>query len=160
MRAYFFGNFYLSSIQQGIQAAHVTHELFLKYVTPQGSVSSDAVFVQLKATAPLLEWAASHKTMILLNGGDQDGLEYIYGRLEELTSVLHLPFAKFHESKGALNGALTSMGIIVPQHIYEMLPEEYSEARISELHNNPQDMRVQIAEAQLAALIKTYGLAK
>ena len=31
MRAYFFGNMYLSSIQQGIQAAHCLGEMFLKY---------------------------------------------------------------------------------------------------------------------------------
>ena len=54
-RAYFLGNMYLSQIQQGIQAAHVTSELFSSY-TDELSVESDI----------LCKWAESHKTMILL----------------------------------------------------------------------------------------------
>ena len=43
MRAYYFGNMYLSSIQQGIQAAHATHELFNKYM-PQPSTEGECCF--------------------------------------------------------------------------------------------------------------------
>ena len=60
MRAYYFGNFYLSSIQQGIQAGHVTHELFVKYPDRHIPASQGD---------RLWEWAEHHKTMILLNGG-------------------------------------------------------------------------------------------
>ena len=48
MRAYFWGNMYLSSIQQGIQAAHVVTEMFAKYVDNE-----------FRAERDLREWAAS-----------------------------------------------------------------------------------------------------
>ena len=110
MRAYYFGNMYLSSIQQGIQAAHVTAELFSHYprYSDQGDVEKQEM---------LYEWAQNHKTMILLNAG--------YG--EEIHSLRQMfmvpdnpyPWAAFAESPEALDGALTSIGIILPERIYE-----------------------------------------
>ena len=58
MRAYFFGNLYMSSIQQGIQAAHAVADMFIKY-----SNENEPNY------HPLREWATDHKTMILLNAG-------------------------------------------------------------------------------------------
>lgn len=108
MRAYFFGNMYLSSIQQGIQAAHVVHELFLKYPPD--------VFAD-KTTQTLYEWAKDHKTMILLNGGYAEALEDLHAFFESPTNPY--PFTWFHEEKASLNGALTSVGIVLPEKIYE-----------------------------------------
>jgi hypothetical protein len=108
MRAYFFNNFYLSSIQQGIQSAHVVHELFVKYrVTSCGRV--------LK----LHDWAENHKTMIVLNGGHSASLRALYVELEALAEELQLPIASFHEDEDSLDGAFTSIGIIVPESIYD-----------------------------------------
>ena len=106
MRAYFFGNMYLSSIQQGIQAAHVTHEFFTKY---KGDVDPVASI--------LWEWALNHKTMILLNGGYAEALEDLHAFFESPSNPY--PYTWFHEEKASLNGALTSVGIVLPEKIYD-----------------------------------------
>ena len=67
MRAYFFGNMYLSSIQQGIQAAHVVGELFTSYSESRTNAMSEGGKL-------LWEWACDHKTMILLNGGYSENI--------------------------------------------------------------------------------------
>lgn len=102
MRAYFFGNMYLSSIQQGIQAAHCMTELFVKY---------------LQKSPTLHDWAVNHKTMILLNGGDMKALCDIRWLLEEDENSY--PWTFFEESVDALSGALTCVGIILPEKVYE-----------------------------------------
>ena len=107
MRAYFFGNMYLSSIQQGIQAAHATHELFIKYNQPG------------RAQAYLLDWATDHKTMILLNGGYAATIQELVDFFGEQDGPYGLyPFAPFYEEEASLNGALTTVGIILPEKIY------------------------------------------
>lgn len=106
MRAYFFGNMYLSSIQQGIQAAHVTAEMFVKYANTKGPNYH-----------PLHEWAAGHKTMILLNAGYAEVLYDLLGFFS--LSDNPYPWAEFHESETALNGAFTSIGIVLPGRIYD-----------------------------------------
>lgn len=108
LRAYFFGNMYLSPIQQGIQAAHVVTKLFARFPTLQYGPA----FFTLHA------WANEGVTKILLNGGYQSNLAVIYDVLETLCPALELPFAKFHEEQDALNGALTSVGVIVPEEVY------------------------------------------
>ena len=112
MRGYFLCNMYLSSIQCGIQSAHVVAEMFIKY---RG----------LAAESTLIEWATNHKTMILLNGGYQSELEEFYNYV--LTAgrdqTNHYPFAIFHEELDALNGATTSVGIILPEKVYAATAE-------------------------------------
>ena len=120
MRAYFFGNFYLSSIQQGIQAQHCTAELFIKYCgfSPQKLQQNE-----------LEEWAHNHKTSILLNGGDCEALQGIVDLLNNGTNPS--PWARFRESTGALNGATTCVGIILPEKMYSDEAKSYvrSESR-------------------------------
>ena len=101
LRAYFFGNMYLSSIQQGIQAAHVVAEMFIKY---HG----------LHPT--LIDWANAHKTMILLNGGYSEELHRLHGVFASRENPY--PYAAFRESEQALEGAITSVGIILPEYIW------------------------------------------
>jgi len=113
MRLYTFTNFYLSSIQQGIQPLHVTSELFVKYpneLRTQSSVYPDAI---------LQEWAKNHKTVVCLNGGNNADLNEIWVKLNSFGLTLNLPFAKFHEDEQSLGGVVTSMGIVVPTEIYE-----------------------------------------
>ena len=107
MRAYFFGNMYLSSIQQGIQAAHVTHELFNKY-TDKSSQTDEA--------SGLYDWSRNHKTMILLNGGYADNLRNLIAFFTQ--SGNFYPWASFTEGQDSLDGALTCVGIILPEKIY------------------------------------------
>lgn len=106
LRAYFFGNMYISPIQQGIQAAHVVTKLFTSY-------SEDGVAGEM-----LHDWGRNGVTKILLNGGYQSNLEDIHSTFEFIAPKLGLPYMKFHEEEAALNGALTSVGIVVPEEIY------------------------------------------
>lgn len=107
-RAYFIGNMYLSSIQQGIQAAHVLQEMHNKY------------YVMSNGAARILrEWGQHDKTMILLNGGYSSALNELYNDLMFWShNGTEFPVAKFNEEYDALNGALTSVGIILPEEIY------------------------------------------
>lgn len=122
MRFYGFGNYYLSSLQQGLQSAHAVGELFTQ--TELGSESFNMVY----------DWAKNHKTMVLLNGGNALNLQELYDFFGELKAQgMHLPFAKFHEDEQSLGGALTYVGVIVPEKYYEaaatsrrMRPEEAS----------------------------------
>jgi len=114
MRAYFFGNMYLSSIQQGLQAAHVLAEMFVKYETKciiENKYDSNNVSAYLK------EWGTQHKTIILLNGGYSETLNGLCNFFDNVENPY--PWSYFNEGQDALNGALTSVGIILPERIYE-----------------------------------------
>lgn len=106
-RAYFFGNMYLSSIQHGIQAAHVVTTMLTSYNddTPERTV--------------LLEWATQHMTKDLRVGGYQSTLNTIYEILKKTCPVIGVPFCKFHEEQDALNGALTSVGVVLDTNLLD-----------------------------------------
>lgn len=120
MRLYTFTNFYLSSIQQGIQPAHAVSDLFVKYddrkTTEYGLLS---------------EWARDHKTMICLNGGNAAGLREIWAIVSTLGNRLRLPHVKFHEDHQSLDGTMTCIGIILPQFAYEAAAEIRSQGQAS-----------------------------
>ncbi len=107
-RLYTFVNFYLSSIQQGIQSAHVTHSLFVKYPTESDS-------------SILWDWAKNDKTMIVLNGGASSDIRTAFEALQHL-KVEHdgeqLPIECFYEDD-SLNGMMTSFGVVVPRCFYD-----------------------------------------
>lgn len=105
LRAYFFNNMYLSSIQAGIQSQHTTAEMFVKYL-PFDHKCSDTLY----------DWAIHYKTTIVLNGGMQSELQEILSLLQEKNNPY--PFAFFKEAEYSLNGALTNVGIILPERIY------------------------------------------
>lgn len=102
MRAYFFQNFYLQGIHAGIQSQHTTAEMFVKY-----SVNSEQ-------GSALFDWAINHKTTIVLNGGSQADLVII----EDLLEYSKFPWASFREEQNTLNGALTNVGVILPDYVY------------------------------------------
>ena len=106
MRAYFFGNMYLSSIQQGIQAQHCTAELFVKYQAGHPEKLHDTLY----------QWARLHKTSILLNGGGSVELQNLVDILN--TNMNPYPWATFRESSEALNSVRTCVGIILPERVY------------------------------------------
>ena len=105
-RAYFFGNMYLSSIQQGIQAAHVVADMFMKYEQDN-----------LVALDILHEWATSHKTMVLLNAGYSEEIRALHRLFDDRGNKY--PYDYFTEAAEALDGALTCIGIVLPNAVYE-----------------------------------------
>lgn len=121
-RLYTFINFYLSSIQQGIQSAHIVSELFTKY---SNSFEKDVLY----------DWANNHKTIIVLNGGTSFDLRHDYIHVSNFADTLSksksnssklgrwfLPHAFFTEDFNALgaydNGVVTGFGIILPEEIW------------------------------------------
>jgi hypothetical protein len=98
MRFYAAGNMYLSSIQQGIQAFHCLGEMTLDY-------TGNKMFE---------DWLSIHKTLICVNGGNNESLQALYALLSES----EYPVAKFHEDEASMAGMLTCVGIIVPEKIY------------------------------------------
>lgn len=110
MRAYFFTNFYLSSIQQGIQPAHCMADMFIKYKNSE---------ISCKEHETLYTWATYHKTMICLNGGTSVDLAELWKQIADIAQILNLPCGTFNEDEG-LNEALTCVGIVVPEEIYEL----------------------------------------
>jgi len=106
MRAYFFGNMYLSSIQQGIQAAHCTAEMYMRYHSGTGKIQN--------CRAGLYNWAAHYKTMVLLNGGDTNSLYDIWEHCDSGDN----PYAWAYFEEAGVRKALTCVGIILPERIY------------------------------------------
>lgn len=113
LRAYFFANMYLPSLHAGIQSQHTTAEMFVKYAKPNTIFFNKDDEVQ---RGILFKQASDHKTTIVLNGG-------MSGDLAEIKSLLShtdnpYPWAYFNETEYALNGALTNVGVILPERIY------------------------------------------
>lgn len=109
MRIYHFGNFYMSSIQQGIQAAHAQMEMFVKY--------NNYGEEEHQATGMLFEWARNHQTMICLNGGMDTNLQDIKRLMAQPENPY--PWSSFNESGEAMNHMLTNVAIVLPERIYE-----------------------------------------
>lgn len=104
MRLYTFCNYYLSSLQQGLQTAHVVHELFNKYKRREGEQQ-------------LFDWSLNHKTIIILNGGNCATLSDLKLFLDNEGN--DFPFESFCEDQQSLNNALTCVGIVLPERIYD-----------------------------------------
>lgn len=103
MRFYSFTNAnYMSQLQLGLQTAHCVAEM--SYRHPEH-------------TSMYSIWAEHHKTMVILNGGNCADLEDLYNFLNDLDNPY--PFAKFHEDKASLNEAITCVGIVLPEEVYE-----------------------------------------
>jgi hypothetical protein len=106
-RLYSFVHVHITPLQKGLQTAHVVGELF-------------AFNTKGKKRRILDKWAGSHKTIIILNGGNTLNLETLTGRIARLGDALQLPYIHFKEDKATLNGSTTAVGIIVPNSIYTM----------------------------------------
>jgi hypothetical protein len=71
----------------------------------------------MKLYRTLWDWNKNHKTWVLLDGGYASNLRRIaeiFKKYEE-----EFPWAEFHEEQDALDGALTAIGIILPEFIYD-----------------------------------------
>jgi len=120
MRFYAFGNYYLSSLQQGLQAKHSGDELEIHYsryreLAEQGQIETTSPLYQ--AWDALDDWRKNHKTVILLNGGNHQDLVDLHHFIEQGHGKF--PYAIFHEDHKSLNGAATSVAIVLPAYIYE-----------------------------------------
>lgn len=165
MRAYFFGNMYLSSIQQGIQAAHVLAEMYNKY----DNTGSQEFSI-------LDTWARDHKTIVLLNAGYSEEIHNLvafFATEVDGKEANPFPFAWFKEGKDALDSALTCAGIILPEEIYNA-----SRALREGPKGDPMQLLTQAVkgdmtgldpwngykptmwEQELAARLNNYGLAR
>jgi len=118
MRLYSLINFYISDLQRGLQTAHCVSEISTRYVktSPEHDVFED--------------WAINHKTIIILNGGNSAMLRSACEILGDSAVKLNLPWSAFHEDENSLDGALTSVAIIVGPEIYAAriypeMPESY-----------------------------------
>lgn len=109
-RAYFWGNFYLSSIQQGIQALHCLGEMFVKYAA-EGEEREDMLY----------DWADHYKTVVVLNGGDSSDLMQLTANMA--VDGNDLPWASWAEDYRSLKNAVTCVGIIVDEKIIANVDE-------------------------------------
>ena len=63
------------------------------------------------------DWATQHKTVVLLNGGNQQSLQDLHAFLDDKANPY--PYGQFKEDNQSLNECLTCVGIILPEKIYE-----------------------------------------
>ena len=113
LRCYTFTHFMLSSIQQGIQAGHASMEIVNKYLVERDLVERGWVDGYAEQVN---DWIANHKTIVCLNGGNSDGVREIKTFLDNANNPF--PYAGFFEDEQSLNGALTSVAIVLPERIF------------------------------------------
>ena len=154
MRLYSMINMYLSPIQHGIQTAHVQNEMHLK-----------AHFdIDPKPLQTYLEWAKNHKTIIVCNGGNAASLLDFIGLFSDPQNPYL--FSWFNEDEDSLNGALTCVGILLPEEIYGVTAEFVFDNKTRErvkiykyikydevvaVYNNPNDYMYQLIDAVKSA---------
>ena len=133
MRLYTLTNVYLSSIQKGIQSAHLAVDLVRKYdqKIPQALPPyKDGIFSDKDdISTKVRDWADNHKTMIVLNSGNSAMLGNLQRAFEiydvqakkaksDRTPVI--PYAFFREDEESMNGTLTCVGCILPKTLYSV----------------------------------------
>ena len=119
LRFYCFVNFYLSSIQQGIQTGHCAVDLVMKYLVTSPHKSGITPYQR-----SLVEnWASLHKTFITLNGGPAAGID---AAQDAITAAYDFPWVAFYEDMDSLKGLKTCVGVVVPEYIFnaKFSPEE------------------------------------
>lgn len=109
LRFYSFINFYLSPIQQGIQTAHLVHEMFNKYPI----YTSVGVMDTASTSFSLYDWSQDHKTIIVCNAGVDSDIQEL---MDEFAKHKY-PFQEFREDEG-LCSARTGCAIVLPEEIY------------------------------------------
>jgi len=137
MRFYAMGNMYLSSIQQGIQAAHALGEMVLTYNQPE-----------LRVDYKFHDWLENHKTMVLLNGGRSVDLVAMLELLKRPENT-GLPIGWFCEDDDSLQGILTTVAVVLPERLYGVSRDEIMD------HPDMTDW-----EKELMMTIKSMSLAR
>jgi hypothetical protein len=131
MRAYFFCHSWLSGIQKGIQGAHAISSLV-------NVAGGGADFMKIYG-----EWATNHKTMIFLEGGNQDSLKdwhsFLAAQPHKVPSQKKplaeqhytMPFYIFHEDDESLNDCATAVVVLVSTKLCEAI-DNYREMKRGE----------------------------
>jgi hypothetical protein len=96
---------YLGSLQKGLQTAHVVSDLAMASV------------MDSKIRGAFMQWACTDKTIIVLNGGNSASLEAFEKFLGD--TGCQWPWAAFREDEQSLNGAITAVGVVVPESVYQ-----------------------------------------
>lgn len=147
MRLYTFINCYLSSIQQGIQTAHILGEMCRKHRTHIQGLALD-------------NYLQNHKTIIVCNGGNNAMIEDLIGFFNRKDNQFQI--ACFHEDKESLCGALTGVGILLPESIYgaeEKWTEFVDDTNYKYYEFNGEKYYQDSWEYDLVSRIKSYRLA-
>ena len=110
LRFYTFVNYYLSSIQQGVQTGHAAVDIVRCYTHKEYSDNLRRSFVE--------DWADNHKTFIILNGGNFQSLQNTL----EIVKASDYPYISFSEDEQSLNGMLTTVGVILPDEVFKVQP--------------------------------------
>lgn len=143
MRLYSFTNMYLSSIQCGLQTAHLVGELFSYYCLKNDKPQ----------TKMLYEWSNKHRTICILNGGNCKELTQIHQILYQTAYTLDYPFSYFKEDRESLNEAITCVGIIIPESVYMWRTVEDYRAQARAIDS------VNDSKSKLIELIRSHRLA-
>lgn len=111
LRLYSFVNFYLSSIQQGIQTGHAAVDLVRKYTANGNPLRTD---ITEERVALVEEWADSWKTFITLNGGNASGI----AEATNTISKSGFPWVSFREDEESLGRLQTCVAVVLPDYIF------------------------------------------
>lgn len=103
-KAFLFAHTALKPICAGVQNAHVISEMFV-------NESKDTASRKI-----LHEWAKSHKTIIMRDGGISANLENIAYIVETVAPIIHIPHARFYESEEYMEGIMTSVGFVLDRN--------------------------------------------
>jgi hypothetical protein len=128
------------------------HEVFVEYqLLPDQSI----------AKRILWDWARNHKTMVVLNGGNTKDLRELYLQIRYLGDNLNLPYSAFNEDEASLNSALTCVGIVVPENIYNgaAVMRNGIDSTTDQVVRD-QFFSLKPEEKSLAELLNQFGLAK
>jgi hypothetical protein len=106
-RMYSLTNMYLSGLQKGLQTGHMIAEMFLKYEENEENMPMQYDILQ--------KWARKDKTIIILDGGNCNSLWSIVVNAE----MTLFPYASFYEDTDSLGGALTCVGVLLPDKYYK-----------------------------------------
>jgi len=150
MRLYSFVNYYLSPLQHGLQTAHCVGDMSVAYKhnTPQHEVYVD--------------WVTNHKTIIICNGGNSLQLDELYCKLRAWGEKFGLPVVRFNEDEQSLNGALTSVAMVIPAQYYEVelkRVDPTAPAMYVNKHAVPEFVEGRDIGFDFVSLIKSYRLA-
>jgi hypothetical protein len=151
-RLYSFVNYYLSSIQQGIQTGHAAVKLVREY-TSKNQDNQDSQMVS--------EWADNHQTFVVLNGGNSENLLDVIRTVDDSD----LPWAYFREDEVSLGGIITAVGVIVPEIYFNVKIEKdalgnpyYPANPVDGCYYNP--ICIGHSKYELVKMIKTARLAQ
>lgn len=119
LRFYSFTNFYLNTISQGIQPAHVIGRA-AHYYRKKATEASETFWAWLD------EESGTNETMICLNGGMAGDVADAYQQFEPLLSSLGIPSMIFYEEPRALGARAglargtfpTSWGVVLPEELH------------------------------------------